>query len=189
MTDPFVTVEQFEFLPEAQVLRMHLESEGFQARLLDAETVSTEWVLGNAIGYIKLQVPQSRAAEAKAILQKLRELRESRREAAALEPESTRCLSCDADLQPDLATCPKCGWSYADDANSLMLGDTEEVGADDAGTFLPARTPMDQSTSVLNSLRTLKGPMILLILIPILASLAVAVSFTVLSMLRYVVGD
>lgn len=183
MTDPFVTVEQIEFLPEAQALRMHLESEGFPAQLLDAETVSTEWMLGNAIGYIKLQVPQSRAAEARVILQTLRELRVARREADALEPESARCLSCGAGLRPEMAACNICGWSYEDDSNSAPPDEHEETGDVDPDAFDPGSSRVDQSASLLDSLRGLKGPLILVILIPILASLALTFVFTLLSML------
>jgi len=175
MTDSFVTVEQFEFLPEAQAIRMHLESEGIPAQLVDAETVSTEWALGNAIGYIKLQVPQSRAAEAKAILDKLRLLRQSRREADGLKSESTRCLSCDAELRADQATCPHCGWSYAEDANSLVLDEISEAGIDEVGRETVASGPDDESAQVLDSIRELKKPMIWLLLLPILAGFLIVV--------------
>jgi hypothetical protein len=75
MSDQLVTVESYQFLPEAEAVRMHLESEGLSAHLADAEAVSTEWVLANAIGNIKLRVPESQADAARAVLSELRSRR------------------------------------------------------------------------------------------------------------------
>lgn len=187
MKDPFVTVEQFEFLPEAQAVRMHMGSEGFQAQLLDAETVSTDWALGNAIGYIKLQVPRSQADAALAILENLRTLKKSRREAEAEELETTRCLSCNAELQPDQTTCPTCGWSYAADGDLLISDDdqNEDAAADDPAGRQPAPGPIvDEPISVLDSLRLWKKPMVWLLLLPILAGAALFVISWVLFLLK-----
>ena len=68
MDDPLVTIEQYQFLPEAEAIRMKLESDGIPAILTDKEIVSMDWALGNAVGYIKLQVRQSQADQARAIL-------------------------------------------------------------------------------------------------------------------------
>jgi hypothetical protein len=61
MTDDLVTVGQYQFLAEAEAARMHLDAEGIPAFLSDAETVNMDWLLGNAIGYIKLAVPRGQA--------------------------------------------------------------------------------------------------------------------------------
>lgn len=188
MNDPFVTVEQFEFLPEAQAVRMHMESEGFQAQLLDAETVSTDWALGNAIGYIKLQVPRSQADAALVILEKLRALKKSRRETDAEELETTRCLSCGEELHVDQTTCPKCGWSYAADGDTLI--NDEEQDEDAAGDGPAGRPPaagmtVDEPISVLDSLRSWKKPMVWLLLFPMLAGAALFVISLILFLLKF----
>jgi hypothetical protein len=60
-----VTLQTFEFLPEAELAREFLAEEGFTPLLTDAEVVAMNWLLGNAVGYIKLQVPTDQAAEAR----------------------------------------------------------------------------------------------------------------------------
>ena|SRR5579871_6321959 len=129
MSDKFVTIEQFQFLPEADTMRMHLQAEGIDAMLLDAETVSTDWALGNAVGYIKLQVKQSQQEQAPEILNQMRSQRNARRQAEEEGEDTDRCLACDAKLERDQATCPYCGWSYAmdDDDLSPIAGKDEDA--------------------------------------------------------------
>jgi hypothetical protein len=159
MNDRLVTVESYQFLPEAEAVRMHLESEGIAAVLADAETVSTEWALGNAVGYIKLRVPQSQADAAQAILKELR----SRRLERGQSPESDaigRCLSCDSPLRPNQTKCEQCGWSYTDN----------EDESDEAQS--PGETAADPDESVMDNLRAAKKPLVLMVLLPILFTIA-----------------
>lgn len=37
---------------------MHLDAEGIPAFLSDAELLNADWLLSNAVGYIKLAVPR-----------------------------------------------------------------------------------------------------------------------------------
>ncbi len=167
MSDQLVTVESYQFLPEAEAVRMHLESEGIAAVLADAETVSTEWALGNAVGYIKLRVPQSQADAAQAILKELRSRRLERSES----PESDAigcCLSCGASLQPNLSKCEQCGWSYADGQEA-----SDEYH----------ETAADPDESVMENLRAVKKPLVLMILLPIL----IAIAFLAITMLGWIV--
>ncbi len=73
MADKLVTIASFRFLAEAEAARMHLEGAGVPAFLSDKEVVNIDWLLGNAIGYIKLQVPESQAEAAQAILEPVEE--------------------------------------------------------------------------------------------------------------------
>src|SRR5262249_18282199 len=66
--DDLVTVATFRFAHEAEFGKLRLEAAGVTAFIADAETVAMDWLLGNAIGNIKLQVPRSRAEEAATIL-------------------------------------------------------------------------------------------------------------------------
>jgi hypothetical protein len=72
MADDLVTVARFQFLPEADAARAYLEGEGLRVFLADYETVNMDWLLGNAIGNIKLQVISSQADKALALLESIR---------------------------------------------------------------------------------------------------------------------
>jgi len=113
MPDNLVTVATFQFLPAAEASRLRLEEEGISVFLADVNTVSIDWFLGNAVGYIKLQVPLANASHARQILD---EMEAQRGESADSEDEigSDRCLACGAILPDDADKCPACGWSYAE---------------------------------------------------------------------------
>src|SRR5438874_1732494 len=112
MDDDLLTVASFRFSPEAEAARLLLEAEGIPGFLADTETVNMDWLLGNAIGHIKLQVPRDYADAASVLLEQIQTLR-------SLEPEDLEesddavCLSCGQVLEEDETACPSCGWSYA----------------------------------------------------------------------------
>lgn len=111
MDDSPVTVRTFLNLAEADACRAMLESEGITAAIADAATVGTDWFLGNAIGYIKLQVRPADAERAMELLQEIPEpaVRREARDAAS----DDECLACGAAMGQAKA-CPKCGWSFSD---------------------------------------------------------------------------
>lgn len=110
MTQQFVTIAEFQFLPEAEICKLTLQSQGFAAVLTDAELVSTNWFLGNAVGYIKLQVPTEQTQAAATCLQQNRE--ELRQKKLANDSATETCLACGVEMSPDETTCHACGWSY-----------------------------------------------------------------------------
>jgi hypothetical protein len=116
MAEELVIVERYRFLPEAEAARMYLESEGITAFLADAETVNMDWFLANAIGNIKLQVPSAQAETARALLDRLRENQQQRREHGEENEEegSAVCLACGGPMSEEASACPACGWSYTD---------------------------------------------------------------------------
>lgn len=67
-TGPWVTVAAFWKPDEAHIARLRLESEGIPVLMLDENLIATDWLYANAAGGIKLQVPQSRAAESRVLL-------------------------------------------------------------------------------------------------------------------------
>ncbi|MEI8383277.1 MAG: hypothetical protein WCJ09_24375 [Planctomycetota bacterium] len=157
MDDPVITVEQFEFLPDAEAIRMRLESDGIDVFLADKETVSTDWALGNAIGYIKLQVRQSQAEAARAVIEEIRELRKARK-----DDTTNRCLACNAVI-PASTVCPQCGWTYeSDDAesNDSLSGNQNSSDADEAA-----------SPGLMEALRGIKKPMVTIVLAPAIAGI------------------
>src|SRR5260370_40489512 len=112
MEDQLVTVETYQFLPQAQAAKLQLEGNDIQVFLADAETVNMDWRLGNAIGNIKLQVPRDQAERALALLEEMRDKASQRRDTEN-DAGGTVCLACGARLPEDQARCPLCGWSYA----------------------------------------------------------------------------
>lgn len=120
MPEEFVTVATFTTLPAAEAARLMLETEGIPTMLGDAEMVSMDWLLGNAVGYVKLRVPSSRADAAAGLLEQVEAERRRRRAEAANDTDewpvsdAMACLSCGTAMPEEEHRCPACGWSYAD---------------------------------------------------------------------------
>lgn len=112
MTDDLITIATFQFLPEVEASKLRLEAEGMTVLLANAEIVSMDWFLASAIGNIKLQVPQSQATAATALLEQARTERR-RREQQPHGAETNTCLACGAAMPNEASRCPACGWSYA----------------------------------------------------------------------------
>ncbi|MDZ4299014.1 MAG: DUF2007 domain-containing protein [Moraxellaceae bacterium] len=54
-----ITVARFSLAIEAHIARAKLESEGIPAFVADEHTVTAQWLYSNAIGGVRLQVPDS----------------------------------------------------------------------------------------------------------------------------------
>src|SRR6266568_6454810 len=113
MADELVTVGNFQYLPEAEFAQMRLEAEGIQAFVADGQLLNNSWFLGNAIGYIKIQVPAAQAEAAAAILERMGALQKERESPGRAQDDAPVCLACGAELALDQTTCSACGWSYA----------------------------------------------------------------------------
>jgi rubrerythrin len=109
MNDNLITIATFPYVAEAEACRMHLDDAGIPAFVADAEVVTMDWLLGNAIGYVKLQVPQSRAEEAAAIM--ARRPRQHQQDVDG-PSEATACLACGTQMAEGQDVCPSCGWSF-----------------------------------------------------------------------------
>lgn len=66
--EELVTIAAFDLLGRAHLARMVLEEEGIPVMLADENTVSTDWLLSNAVGGIKVQVYASDVERAKRLL-------------------------------------------------------------------------------------------------------------------------
>lgn len=121
MEDQLVTVETYQFLPQAQAAQLQLEGNGIQVFLADAETVNMDWLLGNAIGNIKLQVPRDQAEEALNLLEDMRHKASERLDDEDDEEDGpyTECLVCGAEIPEEQSCCPCCGWSYAPEETAI----------------------------------------------------------------------
>lgn len=114
MDQRLVTVETYRFLHEAEAARIFLDSEGIQVYLADVETVTMDWMLGVAVGHIKLQVAEEDANRAQALLW---ERAQNRPEASDIDDDTgeIHCLQCQQLMTPEQTQCPKCGWSYREE--------------------------------------------------------------------------
>ncbi|HPF72001.1 MAG: DUF2007 domain-containing protein [Lysobacteraceae bacterium] len=68
-----VTIARTEMAPEAHILRGRLEAEGIPAFIQHEHHVTMDWLVSNALGGVRLQVPVEYAQEAVAILRAIRD--------------------------------------------------------------------------------------------------------------------
>jgi hypothetical protein len=160
MMRDLVTVASFQFPAEAEVARMHLQERGIQAFLADAETVSMDWLLGNAIGYVKLQVPSEQAQAALSFLEEVRAGHIRNPEGSRRALDAAVCLACGADLPAGEQKCAMCGWSYA-------TKEGQSLEAEQAAEEEPADSEDVREASITEALRSWKRPIILLLLSPL----------------------
>jgi hypothetical protein len=161
MADDLVTVQTFPTLPAAEAARLHLEAAGIQVFLADAETVNMDWLLGNAIGYIKLQVHRSQAEAAREALAGIGPPPTPPAPEPSAVPERAVCLACGADLPTDRPECPACGWSYADKEGTLLQ---ESLAAPES----PEEPEPAEPAGGLATFRSIRRPVVLLFLWPLL---------------------
>jgi hypothetical protein len=113
MTEPaprLVNVGSYTMVNDAEFARMLLESEGIVTFLADAEVVAMDWFLGNAIGWVKVQVEAANEERARALLAAWRE--EVRNRPPPSETEAVPCIECGQEMPQGVAICPACGWTY-----------------------------------------------------------------------------
>jgi len=111
MADDPVTVATYRFTAKAEFAKWALEQEGIPAFVSDGNLVTADWFFGNAIGYVKLQVPRSQVPAALDAFERNPELLDSRG-ADEAEDAPDKCLECGESLPDDSDRCPSCGWSY-----------------------------------------------------------------------------
>ena len=111
-----VTIGKFYEINSAEVARMHLEAEGIPAYIADATIVSMDWLFGNAVGWIKVQVAAADAERGRALIlaarAKLAQSKGNSTSEAEFAAGDMQCLSCGAAMALGVSTCPACGWTY-----------------------------------------------------------------------------
>lgn len=110
-----VTIEKYQYVYEAQAAQLALQAEEIPAFLNGEEMMRLDWLLGNALGLVQLDVPVDRADQAREILDRIRQ---RKREQKTLDNE---CLSCGTAMPAEAPRCPACGWSFAEE----IPGETE----------------------------------------------------------------
>ena len=66
--DKLTVVARFSFPHEAQIARASIESAGIPATIADEHTISIQWLYSNALGGVKVLVPEEHLEVAKSIL-------------------------------------------------------------------------------------------------------------------------
>jgi len=89
MTESLVIIGSYSTPYEANLVKSQLESAGIPAFVADEYTIGMNWLYSNALGGVKVQVPESLALEAQALL------------ASGSDTQPTH--------ESDTATCPQCG--------------------------------------------------------------------------------
>lgn len=64
-----ITVATFSFPYEAHIARAKLESEGIPAFVVDEHTINAQWLYSQAMGGVRVQVPNEHAYRASEILE------------------------------------------------------------------------------------------------------------------------
>jgi hypothetical protein len=95
MADRLVTIAQYRDLPEAGLAKSRLEAAGITCFLDNEYTIGINWLYSNALGGVKLNVPEENAEEAKAIIEEVAEPTTAPEESEELLPDSV-CPNCGA---------------------------------------------------------------------------------------------
>jgi hypothetical protein len=140
MSDTWVTLRNFENQPLAELAKIQLDDAGIPCRLINSEIVGMYPLLGNAVGYIPLQVPEDRLEAAADVLgEKL------------VEAPLSDCPRCGEPLG-QAAACPMCGQIVEEPPSQP---DTEKRPAVDESP--PDDEPYDEPENTRLSLEGMRG--------------------------------
>jgi len=95
MTDKMVTIGSYSTPFEANLVKSQLESAGIPVFIADEFTIGMNWLYSNALGGVKVQVPESLALEAQELL------------ATEVRTSTTNDIA--------TTTCPQCGSKNTED--------------------------------------------------------------------------
>lgn len=93
-----VTVASCDTVAEADTLKCILEQQGFEVYLSNDNLVAMDWLISNAIGGARVQVPDEQAQKAAKYLAEYRAAETARRLAADKETIHCRCPDCRGSL-------------------------------------------------------------------------------------------
>jgi hypothetical protein len=113
MSSNLVTVAQYRSQISADVARLALANAGIEAFVHDTNVSTINIFWRNAVGWVKLQVPDDRAAEARELLEASPGLLWQEHDEAAQTSDDI-CLACGQAMPPPVRRCPACGWSFLD---------------------------------------------------------------------------
>ncbi len=116
MTRELVTVATFPTLTIAEFARGQLLEEEIDAYIEDANLVTTNWLWGNALGWVKVVVAAADVERAKSVLARRPELLQPTSPFVSQDKTSdaTTCLACGEAWPMEGDVCAKCGWTWRD---------------------------------------------------------------------------
>ena len=115
MEPKLVTVCTYTSAVQAEVVKLALAAEGVESFVADANIVTTEWLMGSALGGVKLEVAEADVPAAMAVFAANASLTAPSADRPA-DDGVPRCLACGATMPAEATACPACGWSYLDGA-------------------------------------------------------------------------
>jgi ribosomal protein L40E len=118
MDPKLVTLCTYQFAFQAEMARWSLEQAGIQSFVSEANTVTADWFLGPALGWIKLEVAETDAPAALAIFEQDPKLSKPIPNYQEEVTPMTACLRCGAAMSEASDTCQECGWSYLNEEMS-----------------------------------------------------------------------
>ncbi len=143
-------VGRYPVLALAQLAQAALAAEGIAGFFENAEIVNADWMLGNAVGDVKLLVATQDAEAACTILNAMQtQRREREAEVAETGYAEERCLACGATLSQDVSECSQCGWTFTDSGDDL----SPDVEHSEDATDGPENQFTDQESNVLENIR------------------------------------
>ena len=113
-----VTLCTYQFVIQAETVKIALGHEGITAYIHDANMVTTDWFLGSALGWIKLQVAEEDVPAALEILKRHPRLTQPFKDSDLEDEAMSNCLSCGAAMGEKNDRCSACGWSFLDEEES-----------------------------------------------------------------------
>ncbi|MDR2214292.1 MAG: DUF2007 domain-containing protein [Nevskiaceae bacterium] len=93
-----VTVATYSFPHEAHIAKGQLEAVDIPAFVADEHTINMQWLYSNAMGGVRLQVPEEFAAQAIEVLKEPVEMEHIPDSEFGPEPESAVCPHCGGEL-------------------------------------------------------------------------------------------
>lgn len=113
------TVTSCPTADQADLIKNLLEAEGIPVYLENRNVIAMDWLLGVAVGDIKVKVPEPAAKEAFGILisqQEAIQAAAAKRHASVdLAPGEIPCLQCGKAIKEEADCCEHCGWTYLEE--------------------------------------------------------------------------
>jgi hypothetical protein len=129
MSNTLVTVAQYRSQVSADVARLALVHAGIDAFVHDTNVSTINVLWRNAVGWVKLQVPEDRLLEARALLEATPGLLwQEHPEGEKISDDA--CLACGQLIPSGEDRCPACGWSFLDQPLDQAEAVTEEPDED-----------------------------------------------------------
>ncbi len=135
LADDLVTVAEFGNPQQASFAKWLLEREGVHAYVSGAESTNMLWIVGPALGGVKLQVAEHDAEKSARILETAKHSEE-----ATETVGPWKCTHCGETVDAGFETCWSCGACYAEaaDTASAPVADTPE---EDENVWETVETP------------------------------------------------